>query len=277
MSVRALVVSGFGINCEDETAAAFRLAGGHSDVVHLNDIFAHKVLLSDYDIMALPGGFSFGDDLGSARALANRFKYRKASSGKPFFVELCQFIEQGGYVIGICNGFQVLVKMGLLPNLEGTAAQDVTLTNNLSGRFEDRWVKLKVAVNAESPFLHGLSEFELPVRHGEGRLVVRDTAVRQALVDEGLACLYYCDAEGRATDAYPENPNGSDLAIAALTDRRRRVFGIMPHPEAFLARCNHPHVSGLGWWDAENLDAGQGLLLFRNIVRHIEATGGGIR
>lgn len=274
MRVRTLVVSGFGINCESETAAAFRLAGAQADIVHLNDVFAHKNLLQDYDILALPGGFSFGDDLGSARALANRFKYHKASDGKPFFIEILEFIQGGGFVIGICNGFQALVKMGLLPNISGRHEQEVTLTNNGSGHFEDRWVNLRVNRAAESPFLGQQEWLALPVRHGEGRLVARDADVLAAIQRQNLACLFYCGADGEVTHEYPCNPNGSDLAIAGLTDPSRQVFGLMPHPEAFLSRYNHPDWAGFAWRDAEDADAGMGLQLFRNIVRHVAARRG---
>jgi phosphoribosylformylglycinamidine synthase subunit PurQ / glutaminase len=270
MTVRSLVLTGFGINCEEEMAAAYRLAGAAAEVAHINQVFSGRTRLGDYQILNLPGGFSFGDDLGSGKVLANKLKYRLLASGRSFSEELQRFLGDGGYVLGVCNGFQALVKMGLLPNLSGRAEQEVSLARNDSGRFEDRWVRCKVTGAARSPFLAGLDSIELPVRHGEGKLVIGHAGLRDEILRQGLNCLTYCDEDGQPTSEYPANPNGSELACAGLTDTTGQILGIMPHPEAYLALYNHPD------WPARRRDGpglgdeGAGLAIFRNIVARVE-------
>lgn len=266
--VRALVVTGFGINCEEEMAAGFRLAGAEATVAHLNELFSGAVRLDDYRILALPGGFSFGDDLGSGKVLANKLRFKRGADDRPLLGSLRGFLDRGGFVFGVCNGFQALVKLGLLPNSGGALEQEVTLTRNDSGRFEDRWVECVVNPASRSPFLAGIERIRLPVRHGEGKVVVRDEAVRKALIEGGLACLSYCDERGTPTHRYPENPNGSEHACAALTDASGQVFGLMPHPEAFLSLYNDPAWPQLRRAGVQ-AEEGQGLRLFRNIVGHV--------
>ena len=278
--MRALVLTGFGINCEEEVAAAYRLAGAEATIVHLNEVLHGEVSIHDFDILNFPGGFSFGDDLGSGVVLANKLRYRQigragqtgqagaAGSGRTLLDDIKQFVAAGKFVLGICNGFQVLVKLGLLPNLGGGFRPEVTLTHNASGRYENRWVRLQVNPNAKTPFLSGLTTLEVPVRHGEGRLVLPDAATAAALQAAGLNCLSYVDAAGDGTSQYPLNPNGAALNCAGLCDPTGQIFGLMPHPEAFLMAENHPdwarrrRVSGSG-------GEGEGLAIFRNIVRHI--------
>jgi len=269
--VRALIVTGLGINCEEETTAAFRLAGARTDTVHLNAVLFGKCSIRDYDMLTLPGGFSFGDDLGAGKALANRLRYRKLPSGRWFFDELLDFLRRGGFILGICNGFQVLVKMGLLPNVNGDYEQEVTLAANASGRFEDRWCRVRVAARDVTPFLAGTGVISLPVRHGEGRLVVRDSAVEERIVAQSLDCLSYCDASGRPTAAYPANPNGSQLNCAGLCDATGRILGLMPHPEAHLSVYNHPDWPRMRRFHPEGSEEGEGLKLFRNVVEHIKS------
>ncbi len=271
MTVRALVISGSGINCEEETAAAFRLAGAEAEVASLNALLAGRVELRRSQVVVFPGGFSFGDDLGAGKALANRVSYRRLPSGRPFFAELQGFLADGGFLLGICNGFQVLVKTGLLPNVGGECRQEVSLTRNASGRFEDRWVHCTTGGRTATPFLAGIGVIALPIRHGEGRLVITDPAVRQAVVDRGLACLAYCHPDGTPATEYPALPNGSDLSCAALTDPTGRVLGLMPHPEAHLSLYNHPNWPLLKRRDPRRSEDGEGLAVFRNIVRHIES------
>jgi phosphoribosylformylglycinamidine (FGAM) synthase-like amidotransferase family enzyme len=270
VDVPVLVLTGYGINCEEETEAAFRLAGAQPVRVHLNRLLAGEVSLAGFRILALPGGFSFGDDLGAGKALANKLRYAPLPDGRPFFDELRSFLDQGGHVIGICNGFQVLVKTGLLPNIGGRFEQEVSLVANDSGRFEDRWCRCVVREESGVPALGGLHLLELPVRHGEGRLVCRDRVVREAIVAESLDCLRYCDGDGCPTMVYPWNPNGSDLSVAGLTDRSRRILGLMPHPEAFLSGCNHPDWAGRRRRDSAWDERGTGLSLFANLVRHLK-------
>jgi len=252
--VNALVITGFGINCDHETAHAFELAGATARRVHLNDLIADPAQLSDAQILAVPGGFSFGDDVASGKILANRMRYKLGGT-------LQDFVKAGKLAIGICNGFQVLVKMGLLPLSFGEMKQQVTLTHNDSNRFEDRWVRVSVFDNSRCVWLTGIEKMELPIRHGEGKFVCDDNMV-ELLLKGGQVALQYVNTDGEpAQGAYPANPNGSLMDIAGICDPTGRIFGLMPHPEAFLHRLNHPR------WTRENLpEAGDGLKIFQNAV-----------
>ena len=262
MAVRALILTGFGINCDRETAYAFERSGAQADRVHLNDLIAAPKQLESYAIFAAPGGFSFGDDIASGRVLANRFRYGLGQ-------HLRAFVDSGKLVVGICNGFQVLVKMGLLPYTRGEMAQEATVTHNDSARFEDRWVRL--AVNADSPcvWLRGIAHLELPVRHGEGKFMPASEEAGRELQRNGQVVLRYAAADGAlAKGAYPANPNGSFDDIAGICDPSGRVLGLMPHPEAHMARTNHPL-----WTRDSSLDPtadGEGLALFQNAVAYAQ-------
>lgn len=263
--VNTLVITGYGTNSHLETAHAARLAGAdRADVVHFSDIVAARVRLHDYHFLVFPGGFLDGDDLGAAQAASMRWRYLKDDEGTPLLDSLTRFLEDGKLVLGICNGFQLLVKLGVLPAINGARFQrQVSLGHNDSARYEDRWVRL--AVNPESPcvFTRGLPALYMPVRHGEGKLIAQDEATLQRLRDDHLIALQYADpATGRSTQEYPHNPNGSALAIAGLTDPSGRVLGLMPHPEAFHHVTNHPS------WTRGDLDA-PGTLLFANAVRYL--------
>lgn len=269
--VQALILTGFGINCEEEYAAAYRLAGAEATIVHLNQVLHGHVSIHDYDILNFPGGFSFGDDLGSGVVLANKLRYRKNAEGRTLLDDIKEFVANGKFVMGICNGFQVLVKLGLLPNLSGNVTPEVTLTHNASGRYEDRWVRLKVNPKSNSPFLKGLDTMEVPVRHGEGRLIISGTDTLTHIEEQALNCLSYTDFDGSPTDVYPHNPNGADLNCAGLTDTTGQVFGLMPHPEAFLSLYNHPDWARRKRLNPGLSEEGDGLRLFRNIVEHVQS------
>ena len=268
--VRVMVLAGNGINCEMEMAHACRIAGADQvDVTYLWDLASGKTSLDGYNMLCLPGGFLDGDDLGSARASAVRLRHTRVGE-QQLLEQLRGFVEIGGLVIGICNGFQLMVKLGLLPGIDGEfGAQQVTLTWNDSGRFEDRWVELGVDEESPCVFTRGLTRISLPVRHGEGKMVVGDGSVEKKLLDGGLAPLRYLDPRtARETTEYPANPNGSPHGIAALTDATGRLFGMMPHPEAFLHRTNHPH------WTRRSLpEEGDGLAIFVNAVDFIRSGG----
>lgn len=272
MTVKALVMTGFGINCEEEMAAAYRLAGAEAQIVHINDILVEGFSIHAFDILNFPGGFSFGDDIASGKVLANKVVYKQLPSGKTFLEEIRQFLAAKKYILGVCNGFQVLVKMGLLPDIQGQTVQEVTLTGNDSGKFEDRWCSCRVTPGVQTPFLRGIDRIYLPVRHGEGKLVIKDAALRQTILDQALNCLSYCDETGQPTAAYPWNPNGSELQCAALTNRTGQILGMMPHPEAFLSLYNHPNWPQLKRQNLALPDAGEGLQIFTNIVQHIAHT-----
>jgi phosphoribosylformylglycinamidine (FGAM) synthase-like amidotransferase family enzyme len=272
--VKVIVLAGNGINCEYETAYAAKLGGAdHVDTVHVNELLRQGGVLDAYQLFCLPGGFLDGDDLGAAKACANRFRHarlpaKEAHASVHFWDELMRFIGRGGLIFGICNGFQLMAKMGLVPALDKKYGEPaVTLTYNDSGRFEDRWVHLKV--NAKSPcvFTRGLERVYLPVRHGEGKLITAGAEVSRELAAKGLACLHYTDAHYRvATMEYPFNPNGSPEGIAGICDETGRLFGLMPHPEAYLHRTNHPR------WTREELpEEGAGVAFFRNAVEYIRS------
>ncbi len=257
-AVKVCVITGFGINADYELREAFNMAGARTELIHITDIIAQPNLLTAYHITAFPGGFSYGDHLGSGKVFATLFK-------KHLKTQLKEFIHAGKLVIGICNGFQVLVKMGILPNLEGGWKQEVSLIHNDSGKFEDRWVMLKV--NSLSPCIwtKDLTELEFPVRHGEGKFIIASANIEKLIKKNNLIALTYAAADG-STPCYPANPNGSALDIAGISDPSGRVFGLMPHPEAFLIPENHPR------WTREKIYESDGLLLFKNGVEYIKAT-----
>jgi len=257
MTPKALILTGYGINCDIETAHAFKLAGAESERVHINDLIHGEKKLPDYHILAFPGGFSFGDDIASGKVLANMIKYNLGE-------QILEFIDSGKLILGICNGFQAMVKMGLLPGFDGDyITQDVTLTFNDSGRFEDRWVHLNANRNSKCVFTKGIENIYLPVRHGEGKFVVKNPQVLARLKKENHIVFQYTDREGNIA-GYPDNPNGSVDNIAAICDETGRVFGMMPHPEAFQHRTNHP-----GWTREKLPEEGAGVAIFRNAVEYV--------
>jgi len=257
VSVKALVLTGFGLNCDGESQSALNRAGAQAERVHLNDVIDAPEMLEDYHIFAVPGGFSFGDDVASGKILANRLRYKLGAPIK-------KFIADGKLMIGICNGFQVMVKMGVLPMDDGDFKQEVTLTNNDSGRFENRWVRMAVDPGTRCVWLKGIGELELPVRHGEGKFIPQDDAVLDRLVRNGQVALRYLGPDGKpAGRVFPYNPNGAIGDIAGICDATGRVFGLMPHPEAYVDRTNHPR------WYRESLpEEGAGLQVFRNAVQY---------
>ncbi len=256
LKVKTLVLLAAGINCDKETELAFELAGSVAEGVHINDLIANPKLLKDYQILAIPGGFSFGDDISSGQVLAQQIKYRLTEA-------LEDFIAAGKLVLGICNGFQVLVKLGLLPGTEASSRrQEVALTFNISAKFEDRWVYLQPAPNCRAIFLDDLKEpIYLPVRHGKGRFVA-DPDLLNNIKAAGQVGLRYVDKQGDFGD-YPVNPNGSLDDIAAISDPTGRIFGMMPHPEVFIRPTQHPR------WTRNKERVPAGLEIFKNAVRYI--------
>jgi phosphoribosylformylglycinamidine synthase len=266
--VKALVLAGNGINCEMEMAHACKLGGADGvDIVYIYDLLSGAVKLDDYHFLNLPGGFLDGDDLGSAKAMAHRLKYaRIAGSGERLEEGILRFIREGKLILGVCNGFQLMVKSGLIPGLGGNIGQQtVTLTFNDSGRFEDRWVYLKVNPDSPSIFTKGLRGLYLPVRHGEGKFIPRDEGVMAQLARKNLIALQYSDPDYQSpTMEYPLNPNGAVAAIAGISDETGRLFGLMPHPEAYLYYVNHPR------WTREKVpEEGMGLAIFRKAIDYI--------
>ncbi|MDT8441812.1 MAG: phosphoribosylformylglycinamidine synthase subunit PurQ [Desulfuromonadales bacterium] len=264
--VKALVIAGNGTNCEREVATACRLAGAECDIVHIAELLTGRVTLERYQFLNLAGGFLDGDDLGSARAGANRLKHAAVrNSSATLADQLLQFIADGKLVMGVCNGFQLMVKLGLLPALDGDyLRQSATLSHNDRGRFEDRWCELVVDPQSPCIYTRHLERLYLPVRHGEGKFIA-DNATLAAIEGRHLGALRYTDADGRPTMDYPDNPNGSLAAIAGLCDASGRLFGLMPHPEAYTHRTHHPR-----WTRDPGLpEEGMGLWLYKNAVAFI--------
>jgi phosphoribosylformylglycinamidine synthase subunit PurQ / glutaminase len=254
-TVKTIVLRTAGTNCDEETRFAFEHCGAAAELVHVNNLLVGEHDLADYQILALPGGFTYGDDV---------------ASGKVFAVELMNalgdalqaFVDRGGLVIGICNGFQVLVKTGLLPDarLTGAAGRTLTLTHNDSHRFEDRWVHLEADPRSVCVYAEPGERIYLPVAHGEGKLVCRDASVLEALKANGQVVYRYAAADG-GEPRYPEDPNGSVEHIAGICDPSGRVFGLMPHPERHLLPTQHPRWTRLGL-----ADEGDGVRIFRRAV-----------
>jgi len=258
MSLRALVLYGYGINCERESRYAVEKSGGAADIVHINKLLEEPKLLENYNMLFIPGGFSFGDDLGSGKVFGNKMKVRLREP-------LEAFMKSEKLVLGICNGFQIMVKMGLLP--EPDFQQRVTLTNNDSGHFEDRWVMLKANRASKCVFTKDIEYIPLPVRHGEGKFIPRDDTVLASLKQNNQIALQYVDEQGQNPAAYPYNPNGSVADIAGICDPSGRVFGMMPHPEAFNIPENCP------LWVKGIVKEAMGLRLFKNAVEYMTDKG----
>lgn len=258
-----LIITGYGLNCEAESKYAWELAGAAPRLVHLNDLLERPAMLHEFGALMFIGGFSYGDHMSSGHAFALRMKHRLSG-------ELERFIRDGKLIMGVCNGFQIIVKLGLLPGLDADYfTQRVSLMQNDCGAFQNFWVELRFESTAPCVFTRGLDRMPLPIRHGEGKLFVTDAQLLQRIEDERcVACRYVDPSTGAPTQEYPHNPNGSLNAIAGLCDPTGRVFGLMPHPEAYLYPENHPQ------WDLQKLDGklparGLGLRLFENAVAHL--------
>jgi phosphoribosylformylglycinamidine synthase len=306
---RALVITGYGINCDYETAAACETAGFRVERVHVNDVIESGVRaagsgasvpatggarstarggspgpLGRYQLVVFPGGFSFGDDLGSGVAFALKVRFAAAGGGERFRDLLLEFRERGGLILGICNGFQILARLGLVPAVEGRFDQQVTIAPNDNWYFIDRWVRMRVEPGSPCVFTRGLEGLllRMPVRHGEGKLLPADDGVMRAMERGGRVALRYCGPRGKPTMAFPDNPNGSVRAVAGVCDDTGRVFGLMPHPEAAVSVFQYPDWTGLrsgcgaGAEDASGRarhgapgDRGDGFRLFENARRYL--------
>jgi phosphoribosylformylglycinamidine synthase subunit PurQ / glutaminase len=249
-----LILRTAGTNCDVETEHAFRRAGADVERVHVGRVFEAPDTMRKYDILALPGGFSYGDDIAAGRLWANEFVHRL---GAP----LTEFVDAGKPVIGICNGFQALVRTGLLPGESGLGTQTTTLAGNDSGRYECRWTHLRVEPGP-CIFTEGIAGvIEMPVAHAEGRFVAQDD-VYDALETSGRVVLRYVEGDG-SDASYPANPNGSRGGVAAVCNATGTVLGLMPHPERFVERTQHP-----SWTRKGSPEFGHGLAIFENAVRY---------
>lgn len=256
-TVKTLVLRTAGSNCDYETVHAFQHVGSEVSLIHINQIVAGKTRLSNFQILAIPGGFTYGDDISAGKILANELKYKLTD-------QIENFISDGKLIIGICNGFQVLVKAGLLPEVNlSNGKQLVTLTNNDSGKFEDRWIYLK-AVSRKCVFTRGIEKLVyFPVAHAEGKFIPKDESLLKNLNRNDQIVFQYTNSNGEL-DGYPWNPNGSIENIAGICDSTGRIFGLMPHPERHFHPTHHPR------WTREGMRAeADGVVIFRNAIEYI--------
>jgi phosphoribosylformylglycinamidine synthase I len=245
--VKTLILRAPGTNCDEETTFAFEQAGATVDSAHVNQLVRRDRLIADYQILVFPGGFTYGDDVSAGRILANELKLKLGG-------DIQKFVEGGGLILGICNGFQVLVKAGILPPLEDS--QRLTLAGNDSNRFECRWVYLKVNQDSPCIFTKGIDAMYLPVAHGEGKIMAEKETLEKLNV-----VARYADAQGNTRAGYPANPNGSADSIAGICDATGRIFALMPHPERFIRWSQHPR-----WTREKPRRHGDGLAIFQNAV-----------
>lgn len=251
--VRVLVLRAAGINCDEEIMHCWRLAGAVPTLLHVNALAERPQVLDDFAVVTIPGGFSYGDDIAAGTILAQRIVHELSEP-------LQRLVARGGGILGVCNGFQALVKTGLLPG--GAFRRDqVTVTFNDSAHFEARWVRLEVCTD-RCPFLTPGTVLEMPVEHAEGKVVTADDTVARRLFDAGQVAVRYVDQHGRS-DVYPANPNGSVRGIAGLCDPTGRIFGLMPHPDRHFDHGQHPQ-----WTRRSSAGPADGLKVFLNAVKH---------
>ena len=252
---RVLVLRAPGTNCDFETAHAFERAGAEAQRIHINRILENPDLTRDFQILCIPGGFSYGDDVAAGRILANQMRNHLADV-------MQEFKASDKLLLGICNGFQVLIKSGILLDDNECGDPPATLCWNDHGRYEDRWVHLKTTSD-KCVFLRGMDQTYLPIAHAEGRFVMGDAQVAASLQSNGQLALAYTTPAGANATGFPDNPNGAELNVAGVCDISGRVFGLMPHPERFIDGTQHPR------WTREGLqDEGAGMPIFRNAVEY---------
>jgi len=237
--VKVLVITGLGLNCEVETAQAFRMVGATVESIHLLDLLdgRQKHRFSAYHIISFVGGFAYGDHLGAGFVFANKIRWR-------LYDPLVEFIERGGLALGICNGFQMMIRLGMLPGLDGDYRTPVaTIAPNDRIGYWDTWVRLKVDPDSPCAWTRGIEELELPTRHGEGKFLAADGSVLERLEEGHQIAVRYVDRDGDPTEEWPANPNGSPAGVAGICDPSGRLFGLMPHPDAYLYPFQHPQWS----------------------------------
>jgi len=260
-----LALTGYGINCDEETKFAFEKSDAKAEIVHINDLIEGHRKLSDYQILAFPGGFSYGDDTGSGNALANRVRNH-------LWDEVQEFIEGDHLAIGICNGFQVMVNLGILPAVDGNYGdRQVALVHNESARYLDRWVDLEF--KGKSPWVQGVDKISVPIAHGEGKFYA-DADVLKTLNDKGLVAARYISGDMCEYQGLKANPNGSLEDIAGITDESGRLIGMMPHPERAVNFTHFPNWTLLKeQYKREGKEIpskGDGLKIFKNGVKYFE-------
>jgi phosphoribosylformylglycinamidine synthase subunit PurQ / glutaminase len=262
-NVPVLIITGYGLNCEAESKYAWALSGAQPELVHFSDLLAQPARLHEFAALMFIGGFAYGDHMTSGHVFALRVRHRLSG-------EMQKFISQGKLIMGVCNGFQIMVKLGLLPGLEEDYfTQKLSIAQNDCSTFQNRWVRLRFESASPCVFTQGLGFMPLPIRHGEGKVFTLDKGLMTRLESLGcVPCRYADPVSGEATQEFPYNPNGSLNAIAGLCDPSGRIFGLMPHPESYLYPENHPQ------WELQRMrgtlpEHGLGLALFRNAVNHL--------
>ena len=267
-SIKAIVLYGYGLNCDHETKFALDQSGAETHRIHVNEVISRQVSLQSYHLLALPGGFSWGDDHGAGVILGLRLKMALQA-------DLEEFIQAGKVIFGICNGFQVLVNMGLLPGLDGAYFQRrVALIHNDCGNFRDAWVNLRVRPT-RCPFVKDIEEIELPVRHGEGKFFAQEDLLTELFQRRQVVMQYATPAGELAQGRFPDNPNGSLRDIAGICDASGRILGLMPHPEAYISAWQHPTwTRQKEAWRRRGLPypapPGAGLKIFTNAVEYLK-------
>lgn len=251
--VKTLIIRAPGTNCDAETIFAFEQAGAVVSLFHVNQLIRGEERLADYQIMVIPGGFTYGDDVSAGKVLANELRLKLGE-------DIARFIEAGGLILGICNGFQVLVKAGFLPESSDGSSSLLTLAANDSGKFECRWVYLGVNKQSHCVFTRGMDSLYLPVANGEGKVIANPE-----ILPKLNTVVYYTDETGNRQAGYPYNPSGSIGNIAGICDSSGRIFGLMPHPERHVRGTQHPQWTRLG-----AREYGDGFQIFRNAVEWAE-------
>jgi phosphoribosylformylglycinamidine synthase subunit PurQ / glutaminase len=262
---KALIFSGYGLNCEEETQFAFNLAGASADIVHINDLIEKKQLLNEYQILAFPGGFSYGDDTGAGNAFANKIKNHLQESLKTF-------VEKDHLIIGICNGFQIIANIGLLPAINNTYGQrEVALIHNDSARYTVRFVDLQI--KTKTPWFNGMTTLSVPIAHGEGKFYTTNDVLSE-LKEKNLIAAKYFIGETSCYQSLEANPNGSLENIAAITDESGKIIGIMPHPERAIFFTQLPNWQILKKQYRQKKETiptyGPGLQVFQNAVEYFK-------
>ena len=263
MKINVLVLSGFGLNCENETIHSFELVGAKASKIHINSLIEGETNLQDYQILVFGGGFSWGDDHGAGVLQAVRLKSNIND-------KIQKFIEDKKLIIGICNGFQTIVNMGLVPSFDKKyKKRQVALINNDCGNFRNDWVHLKVNKKSNCVFTKDIDFIELPIRHGEGKFYADNATIKKLIKNNQIVLQYSLKNKKNANGKFPENPNGSLCDIAGICNTTGRIFGLMPHPEAFHSFENHPH------WTKKKVLKGDkakfkftGLKIFKNAVEY---------
>jgi phosphoribosylformylglycinamidine synthase len=252
--VKTLILRAPGTNCDVETAFSLEQAGSLVDSAHINELVRRDKLIADYQILVIPGGFTYGDDISAGKILANELRLKLGE-------DIQRFVDGGGLILGICNGFQVLVKAGILPPVENGERQRLTLAGNDSNSFECRWVYLSVDQKSPCIFTRGISTLYLPVAHGEGKVMAEPGTLSKLNV-----VVRYADEGGNVQVGYPYNPNGSADNIAGICDGSGRIFALMPHPERFIRWTQHPR-----WARETPRQHGDGLAIFLNAVEWVRS------